>query len=248
MKIQRPSKVLGNVVWKVKEDEMVSLGGIIGHIITSTQRYPIISPAAGLFHALNQNDDDAFLCEIFPCPHDLLFSKSTKCVACNDHVSKEEYASYVEVMFNDGQKYHLSTQEAKALDLKTISRQLQDKKLSLVLDLDHTLLHATADHAAKHMRDTDIFDFQLQDRRDGRLMTHFVKLRPGLRNTLTCLSKLYNLYVYTHGTREYALEIAKIIDPENKFFASRIVARDDTPDITHKNLKVRLKMIKTNHH
>jgi RNA polymerase II subunit A-like phosphatase len=69
-------------------------------------------------------------------------------------------------------------------------------------------------------------------------MEHIVKLRPGLNQFLSQLTSLYDLHIYTHGTRKYAEVIAKIIDPEQKFFRDRIVARTDTPDVAHKSLKL----------
>lgn len=67
---------------------------------------------------------------------------------------------------------------------------------------------------------------------------HVVKLRPGLDAFLRELSALYDLFIYTHGTRLYAEQIAGIIDPKGSFFQHRIVARTDTPDMVHKSLKL----------
>ncbi|GMF31104.1 unnamed protein product [Phytophthora lilii] len=67
---------------------------------------------------------------------------------------------------------------------------------------------------------------------------HVVKLRPGLTEFLNELSALYDLFIYTHGTRLYAEQIVKIIDPDETYFKNRIVARTDTPDMLHKSLKL----------
>ncbi|TYZ59591.1 hypothetical protein PybrP1_010278 [[Pythium] brassicae (nom. inval.)] len=67
---------------------------------------------------------------------------------------------------------------------------------------------------------------------------HVVKLRPGLDAFLRELSALYDLFIYTHGTRLYAEQIASLIDPKGTFFQHRIVARTDTPDMVHKSLKL----------
>lgn len=67
---------------------------------------------------------------------------------------------------------------------------------------------------------------------------HVVKLRPGLLSFLQDLSQRYDLFIYTHGTRLYAEQIAKIIDPNGSFFQHRIVARTDMPDMRHKSLKL----------
>jgi RNA polymerase II subunit A C-terminal domain phosphatase len=145
-------------------------------------------------------------------------------------------------------------------DSANMKRQLEKQKLSLVLDLDHTLLHAVrvedltseiakagtlSSHAMvpsvhsqrTHRRGTlvdDIHYFFIP----GLPSQHVVKLRPGLTAFLEELSATYDLFIYTHGTRTYAEEIAKIIDPNGTFFQHRIVARTDTPDMLHKSLKL----------
>lgn len=150
-------------------------------------------------------------------------------------------------------------------DSDNIKRQLGAKKLSLVLDLDHTLLHAVrvtdvvdeipktgAPHPLYFLspfcsRDDGWFVFSVWNRVDDTYyffipgmpnQQHVVKLRPGLSAFLRELSALYDLFIYTHGTRLYAEQIASIIDPKGTFFQHRIVARTDTPDMVHKSLKL----------
>ena len=52
-----------------------------------------------------------------------------------------------------------------------------------------------------------------------------VKARPQLQHFLQQASKLYKLEVYTFGTRAYASEVVKFIDPEGLYFEDRIVTR-----------------------
>lgn len=137
-------------------------------------------------------------------------------------------------------------------------RLLRQRKLSLVVDLDQTIIHACIDptvgewqsdpqnpnHAAvKHVR-----SFQLSD--DGpRGMasgcTYYVKLRPGLEEFLEEVSNIYELHVYTMGTRAYAQNIAKIVDPDGKLFGNRVISRDENGSITAKSLH-RLFPVSTN--
>lgn len=42
------------------------------------------------------------------------------------------------------------------------------------------------------------------------------------------MSKLYEMHVYTMGTRSYADAICKIVDPEGKYFGGRIISRDES--------------------
>lgn len=41
------------------------------------------------------------------------------------------------------------------------------------------------------------------------------------------MSELYEMHVYTMGTRNYADAIVKAVDPEGKYFAGRILSRDE---------------------
>ena len=58
---------------------------------------------------------------------------------------------------------------------------------------------------------------------------HFVKLRPNLYEFLNKAHKKFRLYIYTHGTREYAQNIAQLIDPSGRYFHGRILSRSDCP-------------------
>jgi TFIIF-interacting CTD phosphatase-like protein len=51
--------------------------------------------------------------------------------------------------------------------------------------------------------------------------------RPHLREFLEEVSKLYELHIYTNGTKEYANVIAKVIDPRHLYFHERIVSRNE---------------------
>lgn len=61
-------------------------------------------------------------------------------------------------------------------------------------------------------------------------------MRPGLREFLSKVAELYELHVYTMGTRAYALSIAKIVDPDKRLFGDRIISRDENGSMTAKSL------------
>jgi len=50
------------------------------------------------------------------------------------------------------------------------------------------------------------------------------------------MSKLYEMHVYTMGTRTYADEICKVIDPDGKIFGGRILSRDESGSMSSKSL------------
>jgi RNA polymerase II subunit A-like phosphatase len=61
-------------------------------------------------------------------------------------------------------------------------------------------------------------------------------MRPGLKEFLNKVAEMYELHVYTMGTRAYAMNIAKIVDPDRKLFGDRIISRDENGNITTKSL------------
>lgn len=111
---------------------------------------------------------------------------------------------------------------------------LQQNKLSLVVDLDQTVLHATVDsHVEAIMSDPSnpdyehVCDIAKLTLIDGAF-TYYIKFRPGLQSFLERLEKLYELHVYTMGSRSYASEIMRRIDPDGRFFGDRIISREDS--------------------
>ena len=69
-------------------------------------------------------------------------------------------------------------------------------------------------------------------------MERMTKLRPFVHVFLEEASKLFEMYIYTTATRGYALEMAELIDPENKYFCSRIISRDDSTQENRKSLDI----------
>lgn len=142
----------------------------------------------------------------------------------------------------------ISQNEATKVEDEAKRRLLGAKKLSLVVDLDQTIIHATVDPTVaewqkdekhpNHAAVKDVRVFQLVDEGPGaRNCWYYIKLRPGLQEFLNKVSKLYELHIYTMGTRAYAQNIANIIDPERKIFGDRILSRDESGSLVAKNLQ-----------
>lgn len=126
-------------------------------------------------------------------------------------------------------------------------RLLSHRKLSLVVDLDQTIIHATVDPTVgewmedkdnpNHEALSDVRRFQLVDDGPGmRGCWYYVKLRPGLEAFLENVAAMYELHIYTMGTRAYAQHIASIVDPDKRLFGDRILSRDESGSLTAKNL------------
>ena len=151
-------------------------------------------------------------------------------------------------MVHDNIALTVSVEEAGRADEETKRRLLASKKLILVVDLDQTIIHATVDPTvAEWQRDPenpnydavkDVRAFQLiDDTPGGRGTWYYIKLRPGLEEFLDNVSKLYELHIYTMGTRAYAKHIAQIIDPDRKIFGDRILSRDESGSLVAKSLQ-----------
>lgn len=141
-----------------------------------------------------------------------------------------------------------------------------NKKLDIILDLDMTLVHCVLGLPKlplEILKNHDIYQFDInfyeEDEEDDissftlpvgdtslpekkfiySTSTYTVKFRPGLRDFLQSCIQIGDLYVYTMGIRQYAVKIVNLMCeicgiPEIN--SCRIVARDDYPEDSHKNL------------
>ncbi|KAG6976008.1 hypothetical protein JG688_00001812 [Phytophthora aleatoria] len=241
-----------SIEWTVAAGAEVDAGqrlGMAGRLEEGNHR-PMQAPCKGRLYILTKKQSDELLGDkevaagtlmrtvafVEYCIHPLRNGRTClMCLAIVDDDEENEDMESVNVV-SHGQVIRLNVEEAKKFDSDNIRRQLGAKKLSLVLDLDHTLLHAVrVDDVVGEIKQTDNIHFFFIP---GLAQQHVVKLRPRLTEFLTELSALYDLFIYTHGTRLYAEQIVKIIDPDETYFKNRIVARTDTPDMLHKSLKL----------
>lgn len=133
---------------------------------------------------------------------------------------------------------------------KQAERTRNENKLTLVLDLDHTLLNS-ARVIDITPEDLQALQGLLNKEHEGcphgphscaALLHHiphigmWTKLRPHTREFLKEANKYYKLYIYTMGELGYAQQMANLLDPDREFFADpeqgdavhRIIAREDT--------------------
>lgn len=150
-------------------------------------------------------------------------------------------------MTHGNMELKVSENEAQRAGAATAQRLLFNKKLSLVVDLDQTIIHAVCDPTVadwqkdpnnpnyEAVKDVQAFELN-EDVFNGRTCSYYIKQRPGLEKFLDDMSKLYELHIYTMGTRSYAENVAKIIDPKGKIFGDRILSRDESGSLTAKSL------------
>ncbi|XP_066530566.1 RNA polymerase II subunit A C-terminal domain phosphatase isoform X2 [Hoplias malabaricus] len=119
----------------------------------------------------------------------------------------------------------VSSEQAEQLGREDQKRLHKNRKLVLMVDLDQTLIHTTEQHCHRKSN-KGIFHFQLGR---GEPMLH-TRLRPYCKEFLEKIAKMYELHVFTFGSRLYAHTIAGFLDPEKKLFSHRILSRDECID------------------
>ena len=224
---------------------------------------------------------------VVTCSHPVKLNGGKLCGVCGATLASSAYAHLVAkkameaasssdtsrrtqrtINVSGGHSIDVSNEEAKHIGYREVKSLFRSGQISLVLDLDATLIHATVQRNIQTK-----MEYEKKVRHEERLMTnspsrsstldiptnkniegdfcsltegtslresiistfkmgqtvHFVKLRPNLYEFLDKAHKKFRLYIYTHGTREYAQNIAKLIDPSGKYFHGRILSRSDCP-------------------
>ncbi|EDO07589.1 NLI interacting factor-like phosphatase family protein [Babesia bovis T2Bo] len=144
------------------------------------------------------------------------------------------------------------------MELLELLRLLKKRKLCLVLDLDNTLIHSSCSKVPDDIdipvidmysnsegwkityhneEDNLMYESKLEssvlmtrtlNEMDGSLFVNYYKLRPGVYDFLRRSAELYELYLFTMGTRAHANAALKILDPDGKYFGARVFSRSET--------------------
>ncbi|KAI0018901.1 hypothetical protein F4780DRAFT_749190 [Xylariomycetidae sp. FL0641] len=196
------------------------------------------------------------------CGHEVQYAGL--CAVCGKDMKESNWASdsldtsrATVAMVHDNVALTVSQSQAERAEIQLQRRLLKERKLSLVVDLDQTIIHACIEPTiGEWQRDPsnpnyeavkDVRSFQLDDGPRGLTSGcwYYIKMRPGLSEFLEKIAELFELHVYTMGTRAYALNIAKIVDPTQKLFGNRVISRDENGSMTAKSLQ-RLFPVSTN--
>eukprot|EP01083_Nonionella_stella_P271209 918917_1 len=140
-----------------------------------------------------------------------------------------------------GKRSRIMTEDDRTEICRLLAQGLHDShKLMLVLDIDHTLLHATKNPQAKLIysepemaKDVFLINFEAND----RVTPYYIKLRPDLAHFLESLQNHFQIALYTMGLRPYALKVMEAIDPNDSIIQGRAVCRDDHSDASTKSLQ-----------
>jgi RNA polymerase II subunit A-like phosphatase len=179
-----------------------------------------------------------------PCTHEIQFGGL--CADCGqdmtkvDHLTEARDTERATVnMTHDNVALLISHDEALRGEEETKRRLLGSNKLTLIVDLDQTVIHTTCERTIaewkadpenpNHDAVKDVEGFQLADDNASNVAAnwYYVKMRPGLKDFFDRVSNKYEMHVYTMATRAYAQAVCRIIDPERKYFGDRILSRDE---------------------
>ncbi|KAI3928759.1 hypothetical protein MKW98_024360 [Papaver atlanticum] len=141
------------------------------------------------------------------------------CVKCAQVVDDDLSAVPLGYIHRD---LRVGTQELARLRKKDLNTLFQKKKLILVLDLDHTLLNST------HFQHISPDEEYLNNQIDSTICQGFLKQA----------SSLFELYIYTMGEQRYAMEMVRLLDPDNAYFNSRVISQGDCTKKHQKGLDV----------
>ncbi|XWS12462.1 hypothetical protein CRYUN_Cryun37aG0090700 [Craigia yunnanensis] len=106
---------------------------------------------------------------------------------------------------------------------------VSDKKGTIVLDLDETLVHSSLDPPPPR------YDFTVSRNMDGLKINFYVLKRPGVDEFLEMISKKYEVVVFTAGHEAYASKVLDTLDP--KGFISHRFYRDSCKQVRGKFVK-----------
>ena len=179
----------------------------------TVEQVPILSPAEGILTVGSRKGDSAVVVGyVEPCQHPTVVQGL--CAVCGasiqpkDDPEQENKDDDMSRMTVSGLTVTVSASEGKRIAEQDAERLRKIRKLSLVLDLDHTLVHATHDlRAMQHVHRNDVREIGLPNG-GGPPHRHFLKLRPHLEDFLHMALDKYEVGIYTAGTRDYAEEVA----------------------------------------
>ncbi|XP_062231291.1 RNA polymerase II C-terminal domain phosphatase-like 4 isoform X2 [Phragmites australis] len=174
------------------------------------------------------------------CPHPGYFGGL--CFRCGKPQAEEDVSGVAFGYIHKGLR--LGTSEIDRLRGADLKNLLHERKLVLILDLDHTLINSTKLHdispaenelgiqtiASKDDPNRSIFTLES--------MQMLTKLRPFVNKFLKEASNMFEMYIYTMGDKAYAIEIAKLLDPGNVYFSSKVISNSDCTQRHQKGLDV----------
>ncbi|KAI5440849.1 RNA polymerase II C-terminal domain phosphatase-like 4 [Lathyrus oleraceus] len=158
------------------------------------------------------------------------------CICCGQTLDGESGLLFGYI--HKGLRLHdVEVSRLRNIDMKNL---LCRKKLYLVLDLDHTLLNSTT---LNRLSQEEMPIITQKSYLEGSLfmmeqLQMVTKLRPFVRTFLKEASEIFDMCIYTMGDRSYALEMARLLDPQREYFNANVISRDDGTRRRKKDLRM----------
>ncbi|TVU34573.1 hypothetical protein EJB05_16409 [Eragrostis curvula] len=174
------------------------------------------------------------------CPHPGYFGGL--CFRCGKPQAEEDVSGVAFGYIHKGLR--LGTSEIDRLRGADLKNLLRGRKLVLILDLDHTLINSTRlQDISPAENELGIQTIASKDDPNKSIFTlesmHMLtKLRPFVNKFLNEASSMFEMYIYTMGDKAYAIEIAKLLDPGNIYFSSKVISNSDCTQRHQKGLDV----------
>ncbi|XP_076268185.1 RNA polymerase II subunit A C-terminal domain phosphatase Fcp1 [Rhynchophorus ferrugineus] len=229
--------------WKVRKGITVSIGRILLIYEQTNAENPeqkkLKATRAGIIHQILAKEGDVVqpgdpLYEIKSCNHPTIMNDM--CAECGTDLRKDDSPQITASvpMIHAIPDLKVSEEEAQQIGKADNERLIRDRKLVLLVDLDQTLIHTTNDNIPPNIK--DVYHFQLYG---SKSPWYHTRLRPRTHDFLQSIHDQYELHICTFGARNYAHMIAMFLDPEQKYFSSRILSRDECFDPTSKKANLR---------
>jgi len=234
--INTPGKTSIHILkWQVKlgdtlvKDEPILTYEVINGNVEEKKMLEVLAPKAGKVMKIFFTDGDTAksgnpLLEL-ECDHSVVVRDM--CADCGKDLKDDEdhQKSSLVSMVHTNPELKVKVEAAEELGQIDKDRCHRQRKLALLVDLDQTIIHTTQNpnHARFAVNNRDIYQFQLHQR-DPILYT---KLRPGCKKFLGNMSKIFEMHIFTFGSRDYAHKIASFLDPDKQLFGQRISSRDE---------------------
>ncbi|KAI4332858.1 hypothetical protein L6164_017735 [Bauhinia variegata] len=166
------------------------------HYEGSSEEFQQISDYSWFHHMCQQSKPFSQELEVKPCQFD------------SDEVNYSDPESFIRNFAELSDEYD----SLPALVSKETSKR---KRITLVLDLDETLVHST-------MEPCEGADFTIQVFFDKKEHTIYVRERPFLQAFLETVSKMFEIIIFTASQRIYAEKVLDVLDSDRKLFSQRV--------------------------
>lgn len=201
----------------VSEGQVVTVGALIGmYSLNSAHKFSqkVESPVSGTVRTLAKvsptnlldgkvegRPQEVAFCQIEVCPHEIVYHGV--CVECSEHISQ----AGGQMMYKGISNLRVDCEKAVQMQIDSYEKQ---RKLIAVLDLDNTLIHGIPLESIDLSQYPESSDLRVVEMGPG--ISFAFKLRPHVRFFIEELAKDYDIYVYTFATRDYALEVLKLLN------------------------------------